>query len=35
MLRGDVVPPGARPAVRGDHRVVALVKAWMDQAQGA
>ena len=35
MLRGDAVPPGARPAVRGDHRVVALVKAWMDQAQGA
>ena len=35
LLRGDAVPHGARPAVRGDHRVVALVKAWMDQAQGA
>ena len=33
MLRGEAVPCGARPAVRGDHRVVALVKAWMDRAQ--
>ena len=33
MLRGEVVPSGARPSIRGDHRVVALVKAWMDRAQ--
>jgi hypothetical protein len=33
MLRDEAVPSGERPVVRGDHRVVALVKAWMDQAQ--
>ncbi len=33
MLRGEEVPSGARPSIRGDHRVVALVKAWMDRAQ--
>ena len=35
MLRGEPVPPGARPVVRGDRAVVALLKAWMDRAQGA
>ena len=33
MLRGEPSRSGERPAVRGDHRVVALVKAWMDRAQ--
>ena len=33
MLRDEPVPRGERPVVRGDRRVVALVKAWMDQAQ--
>jgi hypothetical protein len=33
MLRGEVVPSGARPVVRGDVRVVELVRAWMDRAQ--
>ena len=33
MLRDEPVPSGERPVVRGDHRVVALVKAWMDRAQ--
>ena len=33
MLRDEPVPSGERPVVRGDHHVVALVKAWMDQAQ--
>ena len=33
MLRGEAVPSGARPTVRGDLRVVELVRAWMDRAQ--
>ena len=33
MLREEPVPSGERPVVRGDRRVVALVKAWMDRAQ--
>ncbi len=33
MLRDEPVPSGERPVVRGDRRVVALVKAWMDLAQ--
>ena len=33
MLRDEAVPSGERPVVRGDHHVVALVKAWMDRAQ--
>ena len=33
MLRDAAVPSGERPVIRGDHRVVALVKAWMDRAQ--
>jgi hypothetical protein len=33
MLRDEAVPSGERPVVRGDRRVVALVKAWMDRAQ--
>ena len=33
MLRDEAVPSGERPVVRGDRRVVALVKTWMDRAQ--
>ena len=33
MLREEPVPSGERPVVRGDRRVVALVKSWMDRAQ--
>jgi hypothetical protein len=33
MLRDEAVPSGARPAVRGDLRVVDLVRAWMDRAR--
>jgi hypothetical protein len=33
MLRDEPVPSGERPVLRGDLRVVALVKAWMDRAQ--
>ena len=33
MLRGEDVPSGARPTVRGELRVVDLVRAWMDRAQ--
>ena len=33
MLRDEPVPSGERPVVRGDRRVVALVKSWMDLAQ--
>jgi hypothetical protein len=33
MLRDEPVPSGERPVVRGDRRVVALVKTWMDRAQ--
>jgi hypothetical protein len=33
MLRGEDVPSGARPTVRGELRVVELVRAWMDRAR--
>jgi hypothetical protein len=33
LLRGEPVPSGARPVVRGDRRVVDLARAWMDRAQ--
>lgn len=35
MLRGDALPPGERPNVRGDYGAVALLKAWTDRAQAA
>jgi len=34
MLRGEPVPSGERPAIRGDREAVALLKAWTDRAQG-
>ncbi|MEA2311643.1 MAG: hypothetical protein QOE28_1611 [Solirubrobacteraceae bacterium] len=34
MLRGEPVPSGSRPAIRGDRDAVARLKAWMDRAQG-
>lgn len=34
LLRGEPVPRGQRPAVRGDHLAVALMKSWTDRAQG-
>ena len=34
LLRGEAVPSGQRPAVRGDRSVVARMKAWTDRAQG-
>ena len=34
LLRGEPLPRGARPSVRGDRRVVARMKAWTEQAQG-
>jgi hypothetical protein len=33
ILRGEKVPPGERPNVRGDYGAVALLKAWTDRAQ--
>jgi hypothetical protein len=33
MLRDEAVPSGARPVVRGDLRVVELLRAWMDRAR--
>jgi hypothetical protein len=35
LLRGEPVPRGERPAVRGDRAVVAKMKTWTDRAQGA
>lgn len=35
MLRGEALPPGERPNVRGDYGAVALLKAWTDRAQAA
>jgi hypothetical protein len=35
LLRGEPAPPGHRPIVRGDREAVALLKAWIDRAQGA
>ena len=34
LLRGEQPPPGERPAIRGDSRAVARIKAWTDRAQG-
>jgi len=34
LLRGEPVPPGHRPSVRGDRAAVALLKQWLDRAQG-
>jgi hypothetical protein len=34
LLRGEAVPSGQRPAVRGDRSAVARMKAWTDRAQG-
>ncbi len=33
LLRGEPVPPGHRPSVRGDRVAVALLKGWLDDAQ--
>jgi hypothetical protein len=35
LLRGEPVPRGERPGVRGDRAVVAKMKTWTDRAQGA
>jgi hypothetical protein len=35
LLRGEPVPSGERPAIRGDRAAVAALKAWTDRAQGA
>ena len=34
LLRGEPVPRGSRPTVRGDRGAVARMKAWTDRAQG-
>jgi hypothetical protein len=34
LLRGEPVPPGQRPFIRGDRAAVALLKGWLDRAQG-
>jgi hypothetical protein len=34
LLRGEPVPRGSRPSVRGDRDVVARMKAWTERAQG-
>ncbi len=34
LLRGEPVPPGHRPSIRGDRAAVALLKRWLDRAQG-
>jgi hypothetical protein len=34
LLRGEPVPSGRRPAVRGDQRAIALLREWTDRAQG-
>jgi len=33
LLRGEPVPPGHRPVVRGDREAVARLKSWLDGAQ--
>jgi alkyl sulfatase BDS1-like metallo-beta-lactamase superfamily hydrolase len=33
LLRGEPVPSGERPAIRGDRAAVATLKAWTDRAQ--
>ena len=34
LLRGEPVPAGQRPFIRGDRAAVALLKGWLDRAQG-
>jgi hypothetical protein len=34
LLRGETPPSGERPAIRGDRAAVALLKGWIDRAQG-
>ncbi|MEO8690370.1 MAG: hypothetical protein ABI611_19400, partial [Solirubrobacteraceae bacterium] len=34
LLRGEPVPAGHRPSIRGDRAAVALLKRWLDRAQG-
>ena len=34
LLRGEPVPSGSRPAVRGDARAIGRLKEWTDRAQG-
>jgi hypothetical protein len=34
MLRGDPIPRGKLPSIRGDRRAAAQIKAWADRAQG-
>jgi hypothetical protein len=34
LLRGEPAPPGQRPSIRGDRAAVALLKRWLDRAQG-
>jgi hypothetical protein len=34
LVRGEPVPKGQRPTIRGDRQAVAKVKAWTDRAQG-
>ncbi len=34
LLRGEPIPSGARPTIRGDRAAVAALKAWTDRAQG-
>jgi hypothetical protein len=35
LVRGEPVPPGERPAVRGDREAVDLMRAWTQRARGA
>ncbi len=35
LLRGEPAPRGQRPVVRGDREAVAMLKTWIDRAQGA
>jgi hypothetical protein len=34
LLRGEPVPAGQRPSIRGDRAAVALLQRWLDRAQG-
>jgi hypothetical protein len=34
LLRAEPVPAGQRPSIRGDRAAVALLKGWLDRAQG-
>jgi hypothetical protein len=35
LLRGEPVPPGRRPCVRGDHEAVAMMREWTERARAA